>query len=155
METFQSESHRGSNSAVASTMISFRGTVWWVPEADWRYARPHFLLACRWSAEPMTLENYDPFKMSSDSRQPLGHDQAAARGLRSLLRFTILACQKRPKKEFKRYPIVNRNSNTFVGSTGPGRPARLDKIHPRILCKGFLKLSRVLPTVVTGRSGNQ
>ena len=66
--------------------------------------------------------------------------QAAALGFRSLLRYSSLACQKRPKKEFKRYLTVDRNSTPFA-EIGPGRPARLDKVHPSILLKGFLKLS--------------
>ena len=50
--------------------------------------------------------------------------QAAARGFRSLLCFTILAGHKRPKKELKRYPTVNQNS-TALAKFGPctGRQA--------------------------------
>ena len=40
--------------------------------------------------------------------------QAAAWAFRSLLSVSILACQKRPRKEFKRYPTVNPNSSKHV-----------------------------------------
>ena len=53
--------------------------------------------------------------------------QAAVRGFRSLLRIFILACQKRPKKEFKRYPIVNRNSTLFA-EIGLGRAGQACQI---------------------------
>ena len=74
-------------------------------------------------------------------RSPIGPGRGT--GVQKFTPFFHFGLPETAKKGIQKIPqtgpTVNRNSTPFA-EIGPGRPARLDKIHPSILRKGFLKL---------------